>query len=74
MSAVVQFYFSSIVLMLPLLFCAGIGVYWGKRDLPFGGSFITMLVTCLVMVVMVLVMIRMERHMRGMSQNSGNKS
>ncbi|WP_088156796.1 AEC family transporter [Achromobacter xylosoxidans] len=45
MSAVVQFYFSSIVLMLPLLFCAGIGVYWGKRDLPFGGSFITMLVT-----------------------------
>ena len=45
MPAVVQFYFSSIVLMLPLLFCAGIGVYWGKRDLPFGGSFITMLVT-----------------------------
>ena len=37
-------------------------------------AFITMLVTCLVMVVMVLVMIRMERHMRGMSQNSGNKS
>ncbi len=45
MPAVVQFYFSAIVLMLPLLFCVGIGVYWGKRDLPFGGSFITMLVT-----------------------------
>lgn len=34
-------------------------------------AFITML---LVMVVSVLLMIRMERHMRGMSQNSGNKS
>ncbi|WKK18153.1 AEC family transporter [Achromobacter insolitus] len=45
MPAVVQFYFSAIVLMLPLLFCVGIGVYWGKRDLPFGGSFITLLVT-----------------------------
>lgn len=45
MPAVVQFFFSAIVLMLPLLFCVGIGVYWGKRDLPFGGSFITLLVT-----------------------------
>ena len=45
MPAIVQFYLSAIVLMLPLLFCVGIGVYWGKRDLPFGGSFITTLVT-----------------------------
>ena len=44
MPAIVQFYLSAIVLMLPL-FCVGIGVYWGKRDLPFGGSFITTLVT-----------------------------
>jgi hypothetical protein len=34
----------------------------------------TMLISCLVMVVMVLVLIRMERHMRRMSQRSGNPS
>ncbi len=45
MLAIVQFYFSAIVLMLPLLSCVGIGLFWGKRDLPFGGSFITTLVT-----------------------------
>ena len=37
-------------------------------------AFASMLISCLVMVVMVLVMIRMERHMRTMSQNGGNKS
>ena len=37
-------------------------------------AFASMLISCLVMVVMVLVLIRMERHMRTMSQNSGNKS
>jgi len=45
MLAIAQFYLSAIVLMLPLLFCVGIGLYWGKRDLPFGGNFITTLVT-----------------------------
>ena len=35
-------------------------------------AFLTMLVSCLVMVVMVLVMIRMERHMRTMSQQAGH--
>ncbi|MFD4838026.1 AEC family transporter [Achromobacter sp. NPDC058515] len=45
MLAIAQFYLSAIVLMLPLLFCVGIGLFWGKRDLPFGGSFITTLVT-----------------------------
>ena len=35
-------------------------------------AFLTMLVSCLVMVVMVLVMIRMERHMRTMSQQTGH--
>ncbi|HCW18610.1 MAG TPA: hypothetical protein DHL02_11785, partial [Achromobacter sp.] len=30
---------------LPLLSCVGIGVFWGKRDIPFGGAFITTLVT-----------------------------
>lgn len=41
MLAIAQFYLSAIVLMLPLLSCVGIGVFWGKRDLPFGGAFIT---------------------------------
>ncbi|MBB1597535.1 AEC family transporter [Achromobacter sp. UMC46] len=45
MLAIIQFYLSAIVLMLPLLFCVGIGVFWGKRDIPFGGTFITTLVT-----------------------------
>lgn len=36
-------------------------------------AFGTMLITCLMMVVIVLVLIRMERHMRLMSQQSGNK-
>ena len=45
MLAIAQFYLSAIVLMLPLLSCVGIGIFWGKRDLPFGGSFITTLVT-----------------------------
>jgi len=38
MPAIVQFYFSAIVLMLPLLSCVGIGVYWARRELPFGGA------------------------------------
>ena len=37
-------------------------------------AFVSMLISCLVMVVMVLVLIRMERHMRTMSENGGNKS
>ncbi|WP_053246223.1 class I SAM-dependent methyltransferase [Achromobacter sp. DMS1] len=45
MLAIFQFYFSAIVLMLPLLSCVGIGAFWARRDLPFGGSFITTLVT-----------------------------
>lgn len=45
MWAIAQFYLSAIVLMLPLLSCVGIGVFWGKRDIPFGGAFITTLVT-----------------------------
>lgn len=45
MFAIAQFYLSAIVLMLPLLSCVGIGVLWGKRDIPFGGAFITTLVT-----------------------------
>jgi predicted permease len=45
MLAIAQFDLSAIVLMLPLLSCVGIGLFWGKRDLPFGGNFITTLVT-----------------------------
>ncbi|GGH66488.1 hypothetical protein GCM10010975_35360 [Comamonas phosphati] len=37
-------------------------------------AFGAMLVTCLAMAAMVLVLIRMERHMRLMSQQSGNQS
>ncbi|MCJ9714594.1 AEC family transporter, partial [Bordetella hinzii] len=45
MFAVAQFYFSAVVMLMPLLACVGIGVFWGKRDYPFGGTFVTMLVT-----------------------------
>lgn len=45
MFAVVQFYWAAVLMMLPLLSCVGIGIFWGKRDYPFGGSFVTLLVT-----------------------------
>ncbi len=45
MFAIAQFYLSALLMLAPLLFCVGIGVYWGKRDHPFGGTFITTLVT-----------------------------
>ncbi|OZI47447.1 hypothetical protein CEK29_01485 [Bordetella genomosp. 5] len=45
MFAIAQFYLSAIVMLAPLLTCVGIGVFWGKRDYPFGGAFVTMLVT-----------------------------
>ncbi len=45
MISVAEFYWSVVVLMAPLLFCVGIGLYWGKRNHPFGGAFATTLVT-----------------------------
>lgn len=45
MVAVAQFYGSMVVLMLPLLCCVGIGLYWGRSSHPFGGAFATTLVT-----------------------------
>jgi len=45
MGVVAQVYWSVAVLMAPLLFCVGIGLYWGKRNHPFGGAFATTLVT-----------------------------
>lgn len=45
MIEVAQFYWHVLVMMAPLLFCVGIGLYWGKRNHPFGGAFATTLVT-----------------------------
>jgi len=45
MASTLHFYFATALLMAPLLVCVGIGVYWGKKDYPFAGPFVTMLVT-----------------------------
>jgi len=45
MASVAAFYWSVMVLMAPLLCCAGIGLYWGKRKHPFAGAFTATLVT-----------------------------
>lgn len=45
MSAVVQFYFSMLTLLAPLIVCVGVGLVWGKKNYPFAASFITVLAT-----------------------------
>ena len=41
----VAFYLSTLVLLAPLMTCVGVGIYWGKRDLPFSPNFLALLVT-----------------------------
>ncbi len=45
MLALLAFYLSTLVLLAPMLTCVGVGVYWGKRDLPFSPNFLALLVT-----------------------------
>lgn len=45
MAAMLDFYFATALLMAPLLVCVGVGLYWGKKDYPFAGPFVTVLVT-----------------------------
>jgi len=45
MGAVVAFYVATIGLLAPLMTCVGVGAIWGKKDYPFAGAFVTVLVT-----------------------------
>jgi len=45
MVALLNFYLSTLLLLAPLMTCVGVGVYWGRKGQPFGGPFITILVT-----------------------------
>jgi len=45
MVALFNFYLSTLLLLAPLTTCVGVGVYWGRKGHPFGGPFITILVT-----------------------------
>lgn len=45
MGGMLEVYFATALLMAPLLVCVGIGLYWGKKDYPFAGPFVTVLVT-----------------------------
>lgn len=45
MFAVVQFYFSMLSLLAPLIVCVSVGLIWGKKNYPFAASFITVLAT-----------------------------
>lgn len=53
MASVVGFYLSALGLIAPMVVCAGIGLYWGKKGHPFAGSFVTMLVTSVAVPMMV---------------------
>ncbi|MGE4340367.1 MAG: AEC family transporter, partial [Pigmentiphaga sp.] len=45
MPALIAFYLSTLVLLAPMLTCVGVGLYWGKRQLPFSANFLALLVT-----------------------------
>ena len=45
MAALIAFYVSTLVLLAPMMTCVGVGVYWGKRQLPFSANFLALLVT-----------------------------
>lgn len=45
MLALLSFYVSTLVLLAPMLTCVGVGLYWGKRQLPFSANFLALLVT-----------------------------
>lgn len=45
MPALFAFYLSTLVLLAPMLTCVGVGLYWGKRQLPFSANFLALLVT-----------------------------
>lgn len=39
------FYVSTLTLLAPMLSCVGVGVYWGRKQLPFSANFLALLVT-----------------------------
>lgn len=45
MPSLITFYLSTLALLAPLITCAGVGLYWGKRQLPFSANFLALLVT-----------------------------
>jgi len=45
MGAVVAFYVATVGLLAPLMACVGVGLFWGKKEYPFAGAFVTVLVT-----------------------------
>ncbi|VFR24468.1 membrane protein, putative [plant metagenome] len=45
MGSVIQFYLTTALMMAPLMACALVGAVWAKRDLPYSGPFLTILVT-----------------------------
>lgn len=45
MGSLIHFYLSTALLMAPLMTCVGVGLFWGRKGHPFGGPFITILVT-----------------------------
>ncbi len=45
MGPVIQFYFTTAAMLAPLVLCALVGAVWAKRDLPYSGPFVTVLVT-----------------------------
>ena len=45
MFSLIPMYLQSAIVLAPLVIVIGIGVFWGKKDYPFAGPFVTMLVT-----------------------------
>ncbi|MBJ7263482.1 MAG: AEC family transporter [Burkholderiaceae bacterium] len=45
MLSLIPMYLQSAIVLAPLVLIIGIGVFWGKKDYPFAGPFVTMLVT-----------------------------
>ena len=45
MSGLLGLYLSTFAKLAPLLACAGVGFVWARREQPFAGTFVTMLVT-----------------------------
>jgi predicted permease len=45
MAALLAFYLSTLMMLAPIVTCVGIGLIWTRRNLPFAGNFLGLLVT-----------------------------
>lgn len=45
MQSMMQFYVAAMALLAPTLVCVGAGFAWGRREMPFAGQFVSLLVT-----------------------------